>query len=430
MKKLSVLFLSILTILSSCKDDGDLGLSIQNPDDLVGTKLIDSLTFNAATVLYQANSYSDSTNILLVGNYNDPYTGQITAKSFFQLRQTETGGLGTNPVCDSVKLELFLALNNSVEARVFGDTLKPTSFHLYKLTESIASKKYLNSEMVSTATTPFSSIENTALKPISDSYMVFNLDKSFGTEIFSTWNNPEAMLATFKGFSLQSSEDDAAIYAININNLITRLRIFYHNDESAGLEKNLAITTEALRFNQVLSERSSTMLSSLQNDGDFVLDANTNGELFLQSGTGLALALNLPSLKQVIDSLKGSTINKAEIILHMKPNTYTGAASRPTQINSLLEADNSFLPKKEGEKLVGVLIDKKFTTEVNPNYISQTYTIALTSYFQELVLGDKTVSNLFLQPLENGSSVGKSVICGPNYTDATLRPKLKIYYTR
>ena len=80
---------------------------------------------SAGTILYQENSYSDSTNVLLVGSYTDTYVGKVTAKTFFELRQIETDGLGTNPVCDSVKLELFIALNSATEARVYGDTTKP-----------------------------------------------------------------------------------------------------------------------------------------------------------------------------------------------------------------------------------------------------------------------------------------------------------------
>ena len=39
-KKISVLILSVAAILTSCKDEGDVGLALQNPDDLVGTNLI------------------------------------------------------------------------------------------------------------------------------------------------------------------------------------------------------------------------------------------------------------------------------------------------------------------------------------------------------------------------------------------------------
>ncbi len=97
MKKISVLILSVLAMLTSCKDEGSLGLALQNPDDLVGTKLIDTLSMTAGTILYQENAFSDSTNVLLAGSYTDPYVGKVTAKTFFELRQIETDGLGDKP---------------------------------------------------------------------------------------------------------------------------------------------------------------------------------------------------------------------------------------------------------------------------------------------------------------------------------------------
>ncbi len=194
--------------------------------------------------------------------------------------------------------------------------------------------------------------------------------------------------------------------------------------------KTLAISADAKRFNQVIADRSGTALSVLNNDGDIVMDENTNGNLFLQSGTGLGTVFKFPALQQVLDSLKGAVINKAEITFHMQANSYTGALTRPTRINSLVKATDALQPVKENGALVGILIDRKFTTEVNPDYVNKTYKIALTSYFQDLVLGDEEVSGFFLQPLENGSSVGRAVLCGPNCTDASKRPQLKIYYTK
>ena len=160
------------------------------------------------------------------------------------------------------------------------------------------------------------------------------------------------------------------------------------------------------------------------------MDENTNGSLFLQSGTGLGTVFKFPALQQVLDSLKGAIINKAEIKFYIQPNTYTGALTRPTRINSLVKATTSLQPVKENGMLVGLLIDRKATTEINPDYINQTYTITLTSYFQDLVLGNEDVSGFFLQPLENGSSVARAVLCGPNYSDTSKRPQLKIYYTK
>lgn len=430
MKKLPVILLSVLAILTSCKDEGNIGLALQNPDDLVGTTLLDTLSMTAGTILYQENAFSDSTNVLLVGSYTDSYVGKVTAKTFFELRQTETDELGTNPICDSVKLELFIALNSSSEARVYGDTTKPASYHLYELAESIAEKKYLNSEMVAVESTALSSLENKTFNPIQNAFITFPIDKSFGTQIFTYWNKPEVLLSNIKGLSIQSSGEDAALFGINVNNNLTRLRIYYHNDQESGLVKNLAISADAKRFNQVIADRSGTPLNVLTNDGDIVMDDNTNGNLYLQSGTGLGTVFKFAALPQVLDSLKGAVINKAEIKFHMLPNSYTGAVTRPTKINSLVKTTSSLQPMKENGKLAGILIDRKFTTEVNPDYVNQTYTLALTSYFQDLVLGDEEVSGFFLQPLENGTSVARSVLCGPNCTDISKRPQLKIYYTK
>ncbi len=69
---------------------------------------------------------------------------------------------------------------------------------------------------------------------------LFPLINHLAPRIFSFWNNPTAMLNNFKGLSFQSSGEDAALFGINVNNNLTRLRIYYHNDEANGLVKNLS----------------------------------------------------------------------------------------------------------------------------------------------------------------------------------------------
>ena len=74
------------------------------------------------------------------------------------------------------------------------------SYYLYQLSESIADKKYLNSEMVAVESTPLSSLENITFNPIKNAYITFPIDKSFGTQIFSFWNNPAAYAKCYQRF--------------------------------------------------------------------------------------------------------------------------------------------------------------------------------------------------------------------------------------
>ena len=94
----------VLFFLGSCQKPDKLGLDIQPESDLLNAVYSDTTTLITHTVLDDSLSTKGASASLL-GSYNDPFFGKVSASFYTQVNITTTNinfGSPANLVCDSV----------------------------------------------------------------------------------------------------------------------------------------------------------------------------------------------------------------------------------------------------------------------------------------------------------------------------------------
>lgn len=435
MKRIVVWTLAI-TILFSCEEKNDVGLSLQNPDDLIGSSLIDTLSIEARTVLNNSDISSDSVNVLLAGSFLDPFSGQLTAKSYTQFVPSENNiNLGTTPIYDSARVEFTYTRSGALlnQAHSYGDTTAPIGFDIYRVTSVINKQKYTTLDNVSIDASPLQSNTSSSRNPFNDSLITFSLDNTIGTELFGYLSDSASFVNNFNGISLQGTPgQDAAVYGFNTST--SRILVFYHNTGGPDTAI-LSISNNAIRFNQISSDFSGQGLSGFSGDGSNATEAATNNNLISQSGIGLGIHFHIPSLPSVMNSIQNAAINRATLSLTIADGTYNGLNDEPVSFLIGYESDSTytFIKDVNGNNIV-IENDNHFVNSSSTSLFSfdgeNQYILPLTSYFQDMAFSNREVTDLILFPVFNSTRVNRSIIVGPNNAAIDQRPELKIYYTK
>ena len=373
--KLTILFRLICifyvsAFFMSCQDPNEVGSSLLKED--ANTAFIDTFSIETQVVFYPEDLLSNKANSLLVGKMIDPNFGEITDKSFVQLRLSEENvPIEDNVVCDSVIFFLPYKINDysyskdgftsSVygHAQFVGDTNKGQTIAVHELTEGlITDQNYTvhdnlsyNSTALGSVTTAPTPTTGYVYNPKTTPTLKIPLEKELGTRLLNLARNntQDNFLANFKGLALVS-EDNASI--LNFDHITASSRmafyVYYHTSKDEAYYFRFYVNNESLNFNQIKSNRSSTSLNSLQNSGDKIETKNLNHFGYLQSGTGICTQVTIPHLQKFLDANPLISINGADLIFYTEEETSIYAyengpvstVAAKNVVNALIEKDS------------------------------------------------------------------------------------------
>ena len=440
MKKLLITFSVLTTLLfSACEDNSDIGLDIQENDDLVNTTLIDTLTLDLSTVLFNETIKTNNSYYLMVGSTSDPVTGVVNAKSYFQIvPQFNRGGAPVDGVVfDSATVQFEVGLDASGTPYAYGDLSQEVQFSLKELSSSLEVRDYSPLEEVSTLSTNVLLNSSFLLNPYSNAVISSRIDDELAARLFNDYIDSTSFTSKFKGFEISTTSAKAIVGfksydATSLDNSKTKVVLHFHQaSDGTALTTSLLPSPSSLRFNHIKADFSNTKLSALAKSGDFVSEDVTSN-VYLKNGVGLAIQIDIPYLSKFITEIGGSAINKAELEIYIESNSTTSYLNEPVDILTLYNGSTTEkkpLYNADGT-LNGIKIDKTTSSVVGYNTTSQKYVFPLTSHLQKVSVGENAASNLFIFPFGNSTSVQQSVIQGMNAADPAKRPKLKIYYTK
>lgn len=432
MKKILTLFAFTTLVLSftGCKDESDVGLALQDNDDLLNTTLVDTLTLELSSVLYNEKNESDSSYVLIVGSYDDVNTGKTTAQSYFQLvPDFNRGGVAVDgAVFDSAALQLQYYVNSFGYPSIYGDTTASFNISLNELGSTLTSKDYITSETVATEATNLLTKTAFNVTPYTNSIFSLTIDPVVGQQLFDSSIDSLTFLNSYPGFSL-SSPDAKSIVGFASDFTSTEIVLYFHTTDNptTTLTTTLVTSANTVRFNNITGDFTGSKLSSLQQSGDNVV---LNDEVYLKNGVGIGLNVGLPSFATFLDSANGNAVNKAEIVLSLVGD-YSTVPTYPSEfISAYYSSLSEFTPTLEDGELKGVDLDNSSSSSIQVNSEDGTYTLNITSYIQDMIIGKEDANDLFLFPFGNASLVNNTAIAGPDYSDETKRPQLKIYLTK
>jgi len=368
----------------------------------------------------------------LLGDYNDPVFGQVSAGFFVQVRLAANnpnfGDLSEIDI-DSVVL--------SMEFRdQYGSGNSPQDFAVYRLAENLSPDSlYKNNSFTATNTgsliedgyssfipnnkTPF--VQGTDTLP---PQLRLRLKNAVGEDIINSSTqggmlNNSTFLEYFKGLYVCTENanvavNSGAVYGLDLLDSDSKLIIYYKQGEALKTF-DLVINTNSTRYNRVLYNYSGTRLDQLLQN-----PTNGNKEFYAQSGNVRAV-VQFPTIQNLNNK---TVIHRATLYL---PYQYFNGDDRyPSPFIAV------FNKRAEGDAIWGLGISNGVLVPINHPVVPlfKRYTVDVTSFVQGLVKQSPifTIPELMIVGSRTNDNVERIIFNGIE-SDNKFQPKLIITYT-
>lgn len=433
------MILMIAAVLEwSCEDPNTLAVSKVFSNNNLQT--IYSDTFSVATSTVQLDTFlTNGTGTVLLGRYQDPELGMISASSYLQLSYGASFLPSFQSYFDSMVLVMYYNKTFS------GDTTQTLKINGYQVTDYIVPRNvpvgniklsalgaysgFFSSTKFTYSPTPIFS-GTVKMFPHRDTVTI-RLPDSFGAKWFSKAQNDSGRIfsnssifsnAFFRGLYLEpDASSTACVAGFTANKL--RLRIYYRRMVNGLLKNAHADFTinNGYQFNHIMYDRTGTSLSALQ-PYHAISSTLTGNTSYVQAGTGLVTRLDFPSVKSFFAGNPNVMLNGAYLVMYPEPGSFPKNLLPPTQLE-LFSTDATNIPTNT---FTGA------TTSIVYDYIlgiNTFYSFSLYSYlFTQVKNNTNYIAPLLVVP---GGSVGGSVqrtYLGDKYKGYN-RIKLQLYYT-
>lgn len=323
-----ILILSGIILFTACKkENNNVGIDIQPPNDQLGVLSTDTLSIYAYSRRVDSVK-TDETSTSLLGSIFDPIFGVSTANIFTQFRLSQTAiSFGENPVVDSLMLTLDYK-------GAYGDSNAVLTVEIYEMTESI----YLDSAYYSNnavAYDPTLVASKTFTPNLTDSIVVgtdtlrphlrINLSETnpaLAEKLLSATdddlNTQDDFLEFFKGLyiKVQDANNTGAIVYLNLTSTLSEMVLFYHNDEEDSLAFPFIISNKTAYFGHFAHDYSlaQPIFKSQVIDGDTTNGRNT---CYVQAMAGVKTYLKMPTLRNMYQDGK-IAVNEARLFIKLQ----------------------------------------------------------------------------------------------------------------
>jgi len=431
----SILFLSVFIVVG-CKKPKDSAISVDDKQSL-GTYYIDTFTASLSTILIDSLPTS-SNDKMLTGYYTDPKVGTFSAAPYFQF---SLAGIDTDrdgredilsyvvePKYDSMVLQLHHVYS-------YGDTTSVHKMNTYRLTENMnlvnGSSYIYNAQAFAHEASPLATT-TVAYTNFSGNTLRIHLD---GNEIFDYAKSNDNRVATnaafreyFKGLTLIPELSNKSIFGYARN---PTLILYYHDTDNPGVSKSYTFKHAAntdLFFNQLKNDRTGTSLASLNEIYEEINASQTDNETYVMTGVELMTKIKFPHLNDIRAAYPNFAVNRAELIIQPKANSYSQLFRLPTEL-VLYKTNTSNIP--------GALITYTGTTVpeiVNPfvDYESNRntyYKFEVTDFIQEQLATSfyNETALMLTSPRSYSGNRTEKLVLDSKLSSSTI--KLKLYLT-
>lgn len=435
------LFLALLfvgLIFQACtKKPGQIGESIQPDQDLLNLRYTDSISISAYSIR-EDSVRTDEPERVLLGSMKDPVFGTTQAGFYTQFRLSSNNhSFGENPQLDSLVLQL--SYNG-----YYGDTTQLQTVRVYELSEQLQyDSAYYSTRRLQTSATD---LANYSFNIRPNSPFVFDGDTlspavrirlsdvspDLGNKLLNASEENLASDTAFKMFfnGLYLIADPiasgGALAMFNLPVNMSRMTIYYSNNEQDSLRYEYFITTAEARFNTFdhfdYADADPQFVSQVIS-GDTLLGEQ---QLYLQGTGGVKTRIKFPDLN-FLEQESGAkvVINEAKLVitgLNYDTTTYFAPVKLALVRVNDDETYSILADQLDGDAYFG------------GDYVagSNGYQFRLTRYVQEMVKGGESFENDGLQLSVQGASArpNRMVIGGIQPASEEQTPiKLIIHYT-
>jgi len=487
---------ALLFATAGCEDPNDLGV------ELPGTAPINTeyrdYPVTASTILQTPIETLNSTHFL-VGRVQDAKLGATVAKAFLNLQVTApaTGvtlpAQYTNPILDSVVVVAGFD-------QVYGSSAQPVSFDVYDLASPLDAQGTYNSATsvpLSTnalALNRFSSLSRTKVEQqinglVAKVQVLVNgvlttvdsttsvtvpdrtvrltlfrkavgtlpaIPSTFAENVFAaikdnnTTFSQAKLNSLWKGIALVPSANfSGSVVGFN-RALENRVLFYYHVD---GIDStpvpyplsfgNVTGTANAPRAYTQIQPVLSAPFDQLTDGTKSVAPSAPDQVTYMQEGLGLGTKLEIPGLAELVSNKEGLAINRAELIVPLKPYTSLVFPNPKQAVVYELDANNKILQRtiniSQYERLIqadGANQQSVGSTAVASYYdlgpTNKYYSLSMTSYLQSYVydiLAGERPAAFMLYPVVRYSSSALDLTLNRAVLDAS-NIKLRVYFSK
>lgn len=419
----------IILAFSACKHDDTIGTSIIPDNSKPQLGYTESYTPKCITVT-EDSLRSDELPNAIAGICEDITFGKAINAFSFQLELPSNSlDFGNNPILDSVVLRLSyessygtLDDNNGLklyvhemEDRLYKDSIyysnRPVAFNSLKLGEANLSGINIEDSILvkGVYTAPHLRIK------IDSTFGQDILNRSGGTELADN----ESFFDYFMGFHIRpdTTQGNAMLY-LSLNNIATGLFLYYHTDDSSGIETEFKVDNEAATHGYFHHNFFGSEAEYALSNPDII---NGDSLLYLQSNAGLKAKLDLGSL----DSLENIVINKAELVLTIDDAFTSNNFGLPERLICLsidsLGANDFISDQFESYAYYG---GELYNTTLNGQSVSQ-YRFNLALHIQEVINKEKENNGVYILTYPSNEVADKVILKGNQVSGI----KLNITYT-
>ncbi len=413
------------------KPEDDLGLSVLDPADTLGTIRTDTVSI----VSWTRPGDSVQTSGLSaneIGSYLDPQFGKVSTGTATQLRLSvnSVGPADASLICDS----LVLSLAYSSVDPIYGSSTAQ-SIRVYRLDEDLTTDSiyrsnrapvWINQDLVKDPTRQFAPF------PL-DSPMVggvrvtpqlrIQLDTVLGNALLEQWGGANvadntAFLAFFKGLYVvpdDQGQPDGGVWRFNLLSGASKMTLYYHSDtQPVTTPFDFVIGSGSVHYTHVVFDHGAATVPGVpQALSDITLGQQTT---YIQSMGGLRPEIRFPHLDRYANT-NLHTLAKAELIISVN-NDDADSYPPPSQLFALrkdAEGVDRFLPDQDAT--IGGLYDAT----------AKEYRFNMTRWVQGIINGTYANTGLSFVPAGTGITVNRAALAGPQ--NPTNPMKLVLTFT-
>ncbi|MCL7988547.1 DUF4270 domain-containing protein [Sphingobacterium sp. lm-10] len=327
-------------LLSSCEKDMAIALNNDNVDAL-NLASVDSLSVQITNLTLQHIPTSGAGAILL-GRYDREGAGSVSVAPYFQVEPENYNysDIPEDARFDSIKL----VLRTHNQLHVQGDTTKLHTIRAHRITQRLETTR-LQAGGINNVEIPFYvqtpaifgdqnfQIEEAALgelsytpRPGSRQRLAIRLNDAFGKDLFDKMQTDDARVVSaanfaeyMNGFAVIPDEENTSVIAYNDT---IQAEIHYSYIGAGGLrttaQRNLVIRDYSLKYNKFSADRSGTPFQGLSATTPLP-GAATNGVGLVQAGTGAAVRIDFPALRNFLQT-PGIAVNRMELEVEIQSN--------------------------------------------------------------------------------------------------------------
>lgn len=443
-----ILCVVALLFFASCvNEDERLGLSLVQNDDAINILRDNSTGVTLDVKMFQTDTVITSKlRYNALGSYKDNNFGKISSCIYSQVSLSSSGqnfsSLGT---ADSVVLSLLYS-----GAFVKDKTVRTMTMHfkVEELAEDLKDTIHANESFAVKGEVLFEAdvnvdMDNDNVHLANDTvtylpHLRLKLNDSFRDRLANKiYNSNDEFQSDLKGLKITATTTDAngMIIYVDMTSTLSCLTYYYHSTSGADYNYKMPFTTNGKRFMHVDYDYSGSSLNTINTTPSTI----GTGDYMYLSCLGMSeIQLDIKNFDSWYnrDTIKGSIINKAELILPVA-DVSGDKFTYPTSLQC-------YRIDQDGK--IRLLPDETIATSLNSvSYYDSTinaYRVQLTSYLQNLVRGNYgDNSTIYIIPSmrdrnnsDNGynrrNTANRVVLNGINYSDVTKRPKLNITYSK